>query len=516
MSQSNHVISNEVTIPLLQRMSLGEKLHLLKNNFVTEAGPIAIMFFPLVLSSGVSYLHTLFSMIFLRRHHSSILAGYSLGLATANFSAYAVFSGLTAGAETICSQAIGAKRYKLFHATIRRGMILLFFTSLLVLLLWINMERIMTMLNQDEKLASIAQTFLFCSIPDLFARSFLHPLRANLKTRSKTLPLSLLTLLASILHFRFLSFFVSHLGFEVQGVALSNVLSNIILVAFLFIYIKKKLATDDEEEEEEEEVTEESYEDRWREWKKLFGLAIPSCGMVCLEFWCYEIMTLLCGYLEKPEVAVASMGIIIQLTSLVYIFPHSFSSVVATRVGNELGSNRPHAARNAATVGLCFSVLLAITAFTLMFAFRNVWATFFTDDEAVIDLVSKVVPIVSLCELGNCTQTTVCGVLRGSARPRTGAFINAAAFYVVGFPVAYFTAFWFEFGLMGLWLGMLAAQITCVIGMMVAMYMTDWEREAERAGELTSVDNCRRDGDDVIEDMEEAEGLISRVESLSE
>ncbi|KAG2305019.1 hypothetical protein Bca52824_033670 [Brassica carinata] len=449
-------------------------------------------------------------MLFLGRLDSTILAGCSLALASANITTYSLFSGLTAGTETICSQAIGAKRYKLFEATIRRGMILLLFTSLPVSLLWTNIERILTTLKQDKKLASIAHTFLICSTPYLIAQSILHPLKAYLKTRSKALPLSLWTALASVLHFFIMLLFVSYLGLKVEGVALGGVVSNSIPVAFLFIYIK--------------EVTEESREDSVREWKKLCGLAIPSVGLVCLEFWCYEIMILICGHLKTPEpealgkkrthvheVAVASMGIIIQITSLVYIFPHSLSSAVSTRVRNELGSNRPHAARRAARVGLCLSILLGIMAFTCMFSVRNVWATFFTDDKDIIELTSKVLPIVCLCELGNYPQTTVSGVLRGSARARTGSLINGVAFYVVGLPVAYVMAFRFKFGLMGLWFGMLAAQLTCVIGTMVVMYRTNWELEAERARELTSVDDCRSDGD--VEDVED-ERLISRVESL--
>uniref|UniRef100_A0A0D3EAU9 Uncharacterized protein n=1 Tax=Brassica oleracea var. oleracea TaxID=109376 RepID=A0A0D3EAU9_BRAOL len=66
-------------------------------------------------------------MYFLGDLGSPTLAGCSLALSSANITAYSVFSGLTVGTETICSQAIGVKRCNLFRATIRRGMILLVF-----------------------------------------------------------------------------------------------------------------------------------------------------------------------------------------------------------------------------------------------------------------------------------------------------------------------------------------------------------------------------------------------------
>lgn len=492
MSQSNR-FNDEVTVPFLPNISLHEKLHLFKNLFALlslfaiEAISILRIAYPLIITNVLLYPRSFISMFFLAGLGGPTLAGGSVALAFANITAYSFFSGLTMGVDSICSQAIGATNYKLFRATIRRGIILLLVTTLPVFLLWINTERILKLLKQDEELASIAHTFLLYSVPDLLAQSFLHPLRAYFRTQSKTLPLSVCTGIASVLHFPVTFLLVSYLGFEIKGIALSGALSNFNLVIFLFIYIaffEEKLSKD-------EKVSEESYEQSVREWKKLLGLAVPSCVAVCLEWWCYEIMIVLCGLLINPKVSVSSMGILIQITSLVYIFPHSLGSAVSTRVGNELGSNQPQRARRATFVGLGLSISLGLMALIFTFSVRKVWATFFTDDEEVINLTMIVMPVVGLCELGNCPQTTGCGVLRGSARPMTGANINIAAFYVIGLPVGMVLTFWFGFGFMGLWLGMLVAQISCMIGMMVAMCRINWPLEAERARELTATERAR-------------------------
>ncbi|CAH8373250.1 unnamed protein product [Eruca vesicaria subsp. sativa] len=499
MCQLNRV-RNEVTIPLLPKIPHHEKLHVLKNYtasfslFANEAISIARISLPLVFTGLLLYFRSFVSLFFLGRLGDHTLAGGSLALAFANITGYSLFSGLTMGVESICSQAFGAKRYSLVMATIRRGIILLLFTSLPVFLLWVNIDKILKTLKHDEDLASEAHTFLLYSVPDLIAQSFLHPLRVYLRTQSKTLPLSICTAVASVLHLPITFFLVSYLGLGIKGIALSGVVSNFNLVVFLFIYIalfEEKLSNVDEEGE----VSEESCEDSVREWRKLLGLAIPSCVSVCLEWWCYEIMIVLCGLLINPKATIASMGILIQITSLVYIFPNSLSFGVSTRVGNELGSNQPQRARRAAIVGLGLSIALGFTAFTFTFSVRNMWARLFTDDEEIIKLTLMVLPIVGLCELGNCPQTTGCGVLRGSARPRIGANINLAAFYVVGMPMGIVITFWFGFGFKGLWLGMLAAQIACVIGMMVVTCRTNWQLEAARARELTALD-CVRGSDD--------------------
>jgi MATE family multidrug resistance protein len=109
----------------------------------------------------------------------------------------------------------------------------------------------------------------------------------------------------------------------------------------------------------------------------------------------------------------------------------------------------------------------------------------FTADPAIVALTASVLPILGLCELGNCPQTTGCGVLRGSARPRDAARINLRSFYFVGTPVALVLAFWFHYDFKGLWLGLLAAQATCMVRMLVVVGCTDWAAEAKRSSQLT-------------------------------
>jgi len=79
----------------------------------------------------------------------------------------------------------------------------------------------------------------------------------------------------------------------------------------------------------------------FREWLPFLNLAVPSRVSVCLEWRWYEFMTIFCGYLSNPRSSVASMGVLIQITSLMYIFPYSLNNNVSTRVGNMIGAQKP-------------------------------------------------------------------------------------------------------------------------------------------------------------------------------
>ncbi|PIA49627.1 hypothetical protein AQUCO_01300419v1 [Aquilegia coerulea] len=454
---------------------------------ITEAKSIANIALPMILTGLLLYSRSMVSMLFLGRLGELSLAGGALAMGFANITGYSILSGLAMGMEPICGQAFGAKKHTLLGLAMQRTILLLLCISIPIALLWINMKKILIICGQEDDIAQEAQSFIMYCLPDLLAQSFLHPIRIYLRSQSITLPLTYCATLAILLHIPINYLLVSVLNLGIKGVALSGVWTNFNLVASLIIYVYISGV----------------YKKTWggltteclKGWKSLLNLAIPSCISVCLEWWWYEIMILLCGLLLNPRATVASMGILIQTTALIYIFPSSLSFSVSTRVGNELGANQPSKAKLAAVIGLCYSFLFGFSALIFAVLVRGVWASMFTQDIDIIRLTSIVLPIIGLCELGNCPQTTGCGVLRGTARPKFGANINLGSFYLVGMPVAVGLAFFAGFDFKGLWFGMLAAQGSCVILMLIVLSRTDWVLEARRAKELT--------GTLLVEDSEE-------------
>lgn len=495
---------NTLQEPLIPKALTNSKI----SDTFKEVVSISKIALPMILTGLLLYCRSMISMLFLGRLGELALAGGSLAMGFANITGYSILSGLAIGMEPICGQAFGAKRFTLLGLCLQRTILLLLFTSLPISLLWLYMKRILLLFGQDEAIASQAQLFLLYSIPDLLTQSLLHPLRIYLRSQSITLPLTLSAIFSILLHLPINYFLVSHLNLGIKGVALSGVWTNFNLVAFLILYI----------------ILSNTHKKTWggfskecfTEWKSLLNMAIPSCISVCLEWWWYEIMTLLCGYLLNPKATVASMGILIQTTSLLYIFPSSISFSVSTRVGNKLGAQRPSKAKLSAIVGLCCSFILGLSALAFSVMVRNVWATMFTKDKEIISLTSMVLPIIGLCELGNCPQTTGCGVLRGIARPKVGANINLGCFYLVGMPIAIWLAFFAEFDFEGLWLGLLAAQGSCAVTMLVVLGRTDWESEAQRARKLTTATTEKPNKDEQQGQQEDSLPLLVDSDSFQQ
>ncbi|XP_008809496.2 protein DETOXIFICATION 49 [Phoenix dactylifera] len=448
-----------------------------------EAKSLLALALPMVLSGLLFYSRSMISMLFLGRLGRLPLAGGTLAIGFANITGYSILSGLATGMEPICSQAFGAnKRSALLRLALRRTVLLLLTASLPIAALWAVMHRLLLLCGQDPDIAAAARSYILTSLPDLLLQSFLHPLRVYLRAQSIIIPLTYCAAIALLLHIPINYLLVSVHQLGIQGVALASVSANfnllILLVSFIYFFgIHSPTSGDDGELH----LTKHGFD----AWRSLIGLAIPSCISVCLEWWWYEIMILLCGLLLDPKSTVASMGILIQTTSLLYIFPSSLSYGVSTRVGNELGANRPDRARRAAAVGLSCGAALGLAALVFAVSVRNAWAAMFTDSKGIAKLTAAVLPILGLCELGNCPQTVGCGVLRGCARPRAAANINLVSFYGFGMPVAVGLAFFGGFDFRGLWLGLLAAQAACVATMLSVVRRTDWDLQAERAQRLT-------------------------------
>ncbi|KAI3754230.1 hypothetical protein L1987_54009 [Smallanthus sonchifolius] len=466
-NKNNNNTNNNKTILLLPTPS----------EIIDETKSLFKLSSPIALTALILYTRSIISMLFLGRLGETELAAGSLAIAFANITGYSVLSGLALGMEPLCSQAYGARRMKVLSVTLHRTVIFLLVVSLLISLFWLNTARILIYLHQDQTIARVARMYLVFSLPDLVSNSFIHPTRIYLRAQGITFPLTLASFTGTLLQLPLNYVLVFWFRLGVAGVAVSSSVSNFVVLVTLVFYVwwtGLHLPT-----------WTCPTRDCLTGWGPLVRLAAPSCVSVCLEWWWYEVMIVLCGLLADPNATIASMGILIQTTALLYVFPSSLSFAVSTRVGNELGANRPDKARVSAMVAVFFAGLMGLSAMLFATSMRENWGLMFTGDSDILRLTSVALPIIGLCELGNCPQTVGCGVVRGTARPTTAANVNLGAFYLVGMPIAVGLGFGLGVGFIGLWLGLLSAQVCCAGLMLYAVGTTDWEHQAKKAEMLT-------------------------------
>ncbi|KAL6337681.1 hypothetical protein AAG906_037274 [Vitis piasezkii] len=448
------------------------------NEAAEELLALAKIACPIILTSLLLFSRSIVTTFFMGHFGQSELAGSSLGMGFGNVSGISLMKGLSVGMEPICCQAYGAKKMSVISQTYVKTIFLLFLVCIPIILLWLNIEPIFLLLGQDPGVTKIAKVYMVFSIPDLLGQANLFPLRIFLRTQGVTTPLTIVAICATILHLPIIYFLAVYLKLGTKGVALASgwytININLGLLGYLLLS-KTPLKP----------WNGPTILTLFQGWRPLLALALPSACSVCLEWWWYEIMLFLCGLLSNPEASLAAMGIIIQTTGLLYVFPYSLGLGLTTRIGHRLGAGQPFRAQLTSIVGLVVAVAWGFSAFALMVAVKSVWGKLFTSESQVLVLLSAALPIVGLCEIGNSPQTAACGVLTGSARPTVGARVNFITFYLIGLPVAVLMGFKFKIGFQGLLFGLVAAQGSCMCMMVYTLMQTDWKHQTKRAEELT-------------------------------
>ncbi|XP_023524473.1 protein DETOXIFICATION 54 isoform X3 [Cucurbita pepo subsp. pepo] len=282
------------------------------------------MTLPVTTMNFLVFLRQVVSVLFLGRIGSLELAGGALAIGFTNITGYSVMVGLAAGLEPICSQAYGSKNWDLLCLSLQRMILILLVATIPIAFLWINLDNIMVFLGQDPQITGMAAIYCIYSLPDLLTNTLLQPLKTFLRSQKDTKPMMYCTLVAVGLHVPLNYVMVVVLGLGTQGVAIASVLTNMNIAGLMSGYVW---------------VWGRKGEMRWTlKVGEVCGgvgpvlkLAVPSCLGICLEWWWYEIVTVLSGYLSNPTSAVAATGILIQTTSMMYTVPLALAGCVSAR-----------------------------------------------------------------------------------------------------------------------------------------------------------------------------------------
>lgn len=281
---------------------------------------------PVTALNCVVYLRAMVSVLCLGRLGPLDLAGGALAIGLTNITGHSVLFGLASGLEPLCAQAFGSRNHELLTLSLQRAVLLLLLAAVPIALLWLNVGPILVALGQDPTISAHAASYAAFALPDLAAGAVLQPLRVYLRSQGITRPMAACSAAAVALHVPLNVGLVFGLGLGVRGVAAAQALTNANMLLFLLAYVRWARAC----------------EHTWKGWARpadiaaglpaLAGLAVPSCVGVCLEWWWYEVVTVLAGYLPNPAAAVGAAGVLIQTTSLMYTVPMALAASVSTRV----------------------------------------------------------------------------------------------------------------------------------------------------------------------------------------
>ncbi|WMV39034.1 hypothetical protein MTR67_032419 [Solanum verrucosum] len=409
---------------------------------------------PAVMVYMINYLMSMSTQIFSGHLGNLELAAASLGNTGIQIFVYGLMLGMGSAVETLCGQAYGARKYDMLGVYLQRSTILLVLTGVLLTFVYVFSKPILLFLGQSPQIASAAALFVYGLIPQIFAYAVNFPIQKFLQAQSIVAPSAYISAATLVLHLVISWVAAYKLGLGLLGVSLVLSLSWWMIVIGQFVYILKS----------------EKCKTTWNgfSWKafsglpEFFKLSAASAVMLCLESWYFQIIVLLAGLLENPELTLDSLSICV-------------------RVSNELGAGHPKSASFSVRVVTTCSFIISVIAAILVLIFRNVISYAFTGGEVVAEAVSDLCPLLALTLALNGIQPVLSGVAVGCGWQTFVAYVNVGCYYIVGVPLGALLGFYFKFGAKGIWLGMMGGTVMQTVILIWITIRTDWNKEVEAA-----------------------------------
>ena len=126
---------------------------LLSGSYCKEIKELFTLAWPTVLSYFFYHMIHMISLFFAGRVGKLELAAGTLALSFINVTGPSLFIGLGSAVETLCSQAFGARNYRLVGVVLQRGVWILGLTCILAWSLWVNTELLLLLVQQEETVA---------------------------------------------------------------------------------------------------------------------------------------------------------------------------------------------------------------------------------------------------------------------------------------------------------------------------------------------------------------------------
>ncbi|KAJ0692265.1 putative multi antimicrobial extrusion protein [Helianthus annuus] len=456
-------VLNDTDTPLIKRLASASRIEL---NLLYKLAAPAVMVY--LINNAMSISTRIFS-----GHLGNLeLAAASLGNQGIQLFAYGLMLGMGSAVETLCGQAFGARKYDMLGVYLQRSAIVLLVTAIPITMIYVFSKPILISLGQSPSMASAASLFVYGLIPQVFAYAINFPIQKFLQAQSIVAPSAYISAGSLVVHLVLSWIMVYKLGLGLLGASLTLSLSWWIIVVGQFVYI----------------LMSHRCKATWTGFNSMaFGglwefvkLSSGSAVMLCLETWYFQILVLIAGLLENPELALDALSVCMGVNGMLFMVSVGFNAAASVRVGNELGAGNPRAAAFSVLTVTMVSFLIALVEAIFVLSARHVISYAFTGGETVANAVSDLCPLLAITIILNGIQPVLSGVAVGCGWQAYVAYVNVGCYYIVGIPLGFLLGFHFKLGVKGIWSGMIGGTGMQTFILLWSTFRTDWNKEVEK------------------------------------
>ncbi|MBK8187688.1 MAG: MATE family efflux transporter [Cellvibrio sp.] len=381
------------------------------------------------------------------------------------------FAGILSALQPNISEFKGANKLTLIMPCLWQGIYIAIVSSLLMIIILVNIDPILVLLKLDTETFAIAQGYLVAfswGVPAMLLLLALRGLTDGMGFTSIFMSFSILTSLFNLpLNYAFIYGFDSGL-FEIPalggiGCGWATSLANWLAFLLCLIYLHWNSVF------RQFHLFHQRTKPHWQEIKKLLHLGLPIGTAIFVEVSMFCMIALFLAPLGATTVA--AHQIVLNATSVLFMLALSLGMALTLRISYLIGSEQPHIARQLARSSILLAILIACFNVPILFFGRDVIAATYTNDEVVKDIARHLILFAAIFQIADVVQVTMVHVLRGFKDTKIPMLIMILAFWGICLPLGYSLTFtdWIipATGASGFW-------IALIVGLSCAACLLTW------------------------------------------
>ena len=188
------------------------------------------------------------------------------------------------------------------------------------------------------------------------------------------------------LHPLFCFYFVEIQKFDVVGLSYASLLSFFLEFVWLLLFTQCKKSI--------QEAIHFPNASSFRDWGSYIDLALPAVLNSCSDWWAFEILIFVSGYVGVAHQA--AFVILQSIASQIFMVPFGLSTTACTLIGANIGQQDVPMAKRWFKLITAYTLVYGLFLTFVLLAYKVQIASIFTDDQEVKDLIVKCMPIVAI------------------------------------------------------------------------------------------------------------------------
>jgi MATE family multidrug resistance protein len=187
-------------------------------------------------------------------------------------------------------------------------------------------------------------------------------------------------------------------------------------------------------------------------FKNIFRIGLPSGMQYFFEVGAFASAAIMIGWFGKEQLAAHQIAI--NLASVTYMVATGLSTGGSIAVGDAWGRKNKIDLMMSGKAALIMSILYMGGTAVLFSIFNTFFVGLYIDDVLVGGMAANLLLIAALFQLSDGVQCVSLGILRGINDTKIPTVFTVIAYWVIGIPIGWVLAKYFNLGLYGIWFGL--------------------------------------------------------------